>query len=100
MKNTWVLLLLATVLSACAGSGRSSSYDELYAQAQNEINVAKQMGFLWRDTERLLVDSRQAHERGDKKLALELAQEAIEQAALAQQQARHQSNPVVRYPQQ
>lgn len=99
MKSTWVLLLLAIVLTACAGSGRSSSYDDLYAQAQNEINVAKQMGFLWRDTERLLVDSRRAHEQGDKKLAIELAQEAIEQAVLAQQQARQQSNPVVRYPQ-
>ncbi len=100
MKGTWVLMLLATVLTACAGSGRSSSFQDLYAQAQSEINVAKQMGFLWRDTERLLIDSRQAHERGDKKLAMELAHEAIEQATLAQQQARKQSNPVVRYPQQ
>lgn len=99
MRNAAIVALLGAALAACAGSGGRSSYEQVYAQAQSEIGVAKQMGFLWRDTEQLLADSRQAYERGDKKAAVQLAREAVEQAVLAQQQARRQSNPAVRYPQ-
>ena len=93
---TCTLLLM---LSACASDGkRPASYDELYAQAQSATTLAKRMGFLWSDTERLLQESARASYRGDKKTAKRLTQEALEQAQLAQQQARQQAEPQVRYP--
>jgi ElaB/YqjD/DUF883 family membrane-anchored ribosome-binding protein len=57
-----------------------------------------QMGFLWSDTENLLLQSKQAQARGDKKRAKALAEQALKQAQLAQQQAREQANPEAVYP--
>lgn len=90
---------LVVMLGGCASGGKGpSSYDEMYGQAQSAIALAKRMGFLWRDTELLLQESARASERGDKKTAKRLAHEALEQAQLAQQQAREQADPKVQYP--
>lgn len=99
MNKIMLVAILALALGGCASADkRRSSYDELYARALNEINVAKQMGFLWRDTQKYLRLSREAHDRGDKKKAKALAEKALNEARLAQEQARQQSNPDVSYP--
>ena len=88
-----VFYFLCILLGGCASGGTGpSTYDELYAHGRSEIKTAKRMGFIWLDTERLLEQSGKAWERGDKKKAKQLAQEALEQAKLAQQQARAQTN--------
>lgn len=99
MKKPIIVAALAVTLGGCASAGKGpSSYDLLYSQAQDEIRVAMQMGFLWSDTENLLQQSKQAQARGDKKRAKALAEQALKQAQLAQQQAREQANPEVVYP--
>ena len=99
MKKPIIVAALAVTLGGCASAGKGpSSYDLLYSQAQDEIRVAMQMGFLWSDTENLLQQSKQAQARGDKKQAKALAEQALKQAQLAQQQAREQANPEVVYP--
>ncbi|MFQ5937953.1 MAG: hypothetical protein ACE5LB_16255 [Acidiferrobacterales bacterium] len=99
MKRIVLLCVVLIFIGGCASGGKGrSSYDELYAQARSETNVAKQMGFLWRDTEVYLIESRQAFERGDKKKATGLARKALEQAQAAQQQAREQANAGPYYP--
>ncbi len=99
MKKPIIVAALAVTLGGCASAGKGpSSYDLLYSQAQDEIRVAMQMGFLWSDTENLLRQSKQAQARGDKKRAKALAEQALKQAQLAQQQAREQANPEVVYP--
>lgn len=99
MKKPIIVAALAVTLGGCASAGKGpSSYDLLYSQVQDEIRVAMQMGFLWSDTENLLLQSKQAQARGDKKRAKALAEQALKQAQLAQQQAREQANPEVVYP--
>ncbi len=94
-----LMYALLFMLGGCASDGKGpASYDELYGQAQSATALAKRMGFLWSDTERLLQESARASYRGDKKTAKRLAQQALEQAQLAQQQARQQADPQVRYP--
>ena len=98
MRKVSILAMLAFLfLAGCATKG-PSAYDQLYSQASNEVNIAKQMGFLWRDTEKYLRESRLAQEQGDKRKAKELAQRALNEAKMAQQQAREQANPPVVYP--
>jgi biopolymer transport protein ExbB/TolQ len=97
MKHTLLIVFVALLLSACASQG-SASYPVLYAQARSEIKIAKEMGFLWRDTEVLLAASQDAYAKRDKKKAMQLVREAIAQARLAQEQAREQANPQVSYP--
>jgi hypothetical protein len=99
MKKPIIVAALAVTLGGCASAGKGpSSYDLLYSQAQDEIRVAMQMGFLWSDTENLLLQSKQAQARGEKKRAKALAEQALKQAQLAQQQAREQANPEAVYP--
>ncbi|MDX1488193.1 MAG: hypothetical protein R3268_08340 [Acidiferrobacterales bacterium] len=93
-----LFLALCAVLVGCASGAGPSTYDQLYAQAQSEVKTAKRMGFIWRDTELLLEQSGKAWEQGDKRRAKQLAQEALEQARLAQQQARDQANVAPVYP--
>jgi type II secretory pathway pseudopilin PulG len=56
------------------------------------------MGFLWRDTQAFLRQSKLAREAGKKTLAMGLVKEALDQARLAQQQARDQTDPDIFYP--
>jgi hypothetical protein len=99
MKRLSFVVMLALVITGCSWAGKKSgTFDNLYLQAENEIKLAKQMGFLWRDTPAYLRQSKLAHEAGKKKLAMELVKEALDQARLAQQQARQQSDPDILYP--
>ncbi len=99
MKRLSFMVILTLVIAGCSSAGkRSSTFDNLYAQAENEIKLAKQMGFLWRDTQAFLRQSKLAREAGKKTLAMELVKEALDQARLAQQQARDQTDPDIFYP--
>lgn len=117
MKKTLVLCALSLVLTVtgCAWwdgwSTKNEEYNQLIAQAQNEIKLADKTGFLWSNTEQYLKDSKEAKAAADKAMkdgdrttakkefdmAMKLAQQAMKQAQLAQQQARDNANPVAKY---
>lgn len=104
MKHATQILLVTTItaLAACAGPG-STPDDEFVrfaAQVENEIRLAERSGFLWRDTEKLLSDARQAQKAGRHDEAMKLADSALKQAQLAQQQARQNANAGPQYPRQ
>ena len=80
-----LLVVAATVITAGCATG--PSYDELAAQAKSEIKIAKSMDFLWRDTEKSLKAAEKANAEGDSVKAKKLAQKALDQAKMAQQQA-------------
>ena len=99
LRKTIVIAVLAMAVGGCGTAGKNkTSYEELFAQAQSEVRIAQQMGFLWRDTKKILAQSRHAHEQGDKDRAMRLAKEALRQAQLAQEQAKSQANPQIVYP--
>lgn len=99
MQKVILVAVLALAVGACVTAGKGkSSYEELYTRAQSEIRIAQQMGFLWRDTKKILARSKRAHELGDKDEAMKLATEALRQARLAQEQAKEQANPQIIYP--
>ncbi len=108
MKQTLMIGTLVVALAGCASVVRDDEYTQLVVQAENEIKLADKTGFLWRDTEKFLKDSKEAKEAADKaadratKLkefdkAMKLAQKALKQAQMAQQQARDNANPVVSF---
>jgi hypothetical protein len=117
MKKIFVLCALPLVLTmaGCASwgdwSAKNDEYLQLIAQAENEVKLADKTGFLWSNTEQYLKDSKEAKAAADKAMkdgdgttaknefdrAMKLAQQAMKQAQLAQQQARDNANPVAKY---
>lgn len=118
MKKIFVLGALSLVLSVtgCAWRGDSWStkndeYNQLVAQAKNEIKLADKTGFLWSNTEQYLKFSEKSKDAADKAMkdgdsatakkefneAMNLAQQALKDAQLAQQQARDNANPVAKF---
>jgi hypothetical protein len=111
MKNMLAVCTLAVALVGCASVVNDDQYNQLAAQAENEIKLADKTGFLWTGTEKLMKDSKQAKADADKALAagdkakaksefdkaLKLANKAMKEAQLAQQQARDNANPMISY---
>ncbi len=111
MKQTLMICTLVVALGGCAGVVRDDEYTQLVVQAENEIKLADKTGFLWRDTEKFLKDSKEAKAAADKAekdgdrataykefdKAMKLAQKAMKQAQMAQQQARDNANPVASF---
>ena len=111
MKNMLVVCALAIALVGCASVVNDDEYNKLASQAENEIKLADKTGFLWTGTEKLMKDSRVAKAAADKALkdgyktmakndfdkAMKLANKAMKEAQLAQQQARDNANPVISY---
>ncbi len=93
-----ILSMLAITLAGCAAGAKYKEYDQVVAQAEKEIKLAKKANFLWRDTKKILKKSKKARENGDIDKALKLAKKALKQAQLAQQQAKDQANPIVAFP--
>src|SRR3990172_2896062 len=85
-KSLFFAALAAVSLAGCAGGAQDKEYNDLAAQAENEIKLANKTGFLWRDTEKFLKESKEAKEAGD-------TEKAMKQAQLAQQQAKDNANP-------
>ena len=111
MKQTLMIGTLVVALAGCAGVVRDDEYTQLVVQAENEIKLAGKTGFLWRDTEKFLKDSKEAKAAADKAekdgdrataykefdKAMKLAQKAMKQAQMAQQQARDNADPVASF---
>jgi predicted lipoprotein len=92
MRTALIISVLAVALTACASAAQDEEYNQLVTRAENEIKLAGAAGFLWRDTEQFLKESKEAHAAGDRDLAFRLARQALKQAQLAQQQARDNAN--------
>ncbi len=98
MKKIILSAVLAGCMSGCGGTGaQEQDYNELVARAENEIKLAAKTGFLWLNTENLLRDSKAAQAAGDMDKAKTLAKHALDEAVLAQQQARANANPQADY---
>ena len=93
-----VLSMLAIALAGCATTAKYKEYDQVVAQANKEIKLAKKANYLWRHTKTYLKKSQKAKENGDIDKALKLAKKALKQAQLAQKQAKDQANPRMVYP--
>src|SRR5690348_12509346 len=95
-----VIAMTGIVLAACAGGPTTEDdvFNRLAVQTDSEIRRAENTGFLWRDTEQVLADARKASREGRHNDAMELAQKALRQAQLAQQQAKDSANAVPSYP--
>jgi hypothetical protein len=104
MKRILAVAAIVTALSACT-TGRPSSpasasddFARLAAEVEHEIRAAEKTGFLWRDTEQVLREARLAQSEGRYDEATQLANKAMRQARLAQQQARDNANARPVYP--
>ena len=115
MKKALVLCALTLALTAtgCSwwwwnDSASNDEYNQLVAQAENEIKLAGKTGFLWQNTEKFLKDSKDAkatadaaNDRATKRnefdKAMKLAKKALKEAQLAQEQAKSNANPVITY---
>ena len=100
MKKFLLTSALALLASACAGTPDepNDEFHRLTAQVEAEIRTTEKTGFLWRDTERLLHEARQAKQSGQVEEAMKLANQALRQAQLAQQQAQDNANAGPSYP--
>ncbi len=90
MKKLIACSAVAIFAGALAGCASGPSFSDVNAQAKQEMAVAKKMHFLWRDTGKILKKAEETHDT-------KLAQKALDQAKLAQAQAREQANPTVWY---
>ncbi len=115
MRAHLVLCTLVIVLTGCAGGSTSTASNEAYAalvtQTENEIKLASKTGFLWLNTENILKDAQAAKDNADKarqagdhamadsemSKATKLANKALKEAQLAQQQAKDNANPVASF---
>ena len=93
-----VLSMLAIAVAGCAAGAKYKEYDQVVAQANKEMKLAKKADFLWRDTKKILKKSQKAKDNGDIDKALKLAKKALKQAQLAQKQAMDQAKPIVAFP--
>jgi hypothetical protein len=93
------------MLNACAApdhppaaSTVNDEFSRLAAEVELEIRAAEKTGFLWRDTEQVLREARLAQSEGRYDDARTLANKALHQAKLAQQQARDNADAKPVYP--
>lgn len=90
--------LAVLVIPACATDGQVQEYAELAATAKQEIELADKAGFLWLHTEKFMEQAETAKNAGDLDKAVKLVKTAIQEAQLAQKQARDQANPKMSFP--
>lgn len=97
MKKIIISGAIAVFASSLIGCESGPSYDELVANAEKEMSVAKKMKYLWRDTGKIMKQAKKAKDDGDTAKAKQLVQKALDQAKLAQMQAKEQANPKPTY---
>jgi len=97
IKKVLLVSAIAAVLSACGPNYDNMSYAELVTNAKMEIANAAKMKYEWRDTGKILKKAEKEHKAGDEAKAKKLARQALDQALLAQKQAKEQANPKVAY---
>ena len=109
MKHSLLLGAISLAIVGCAGGYNQEEYNQLAAQAENEIKLAGKTGFLWKNTETSLKESKaamaaatsagdRATRRKEFDKAMKLAKQALQEAQLAQQQAKDNANPVIKLP--
>lgn len=101
MRNL-LIVIVVSLIGACATAPTTpgEEFSQLASRVEKEIREAEKTGFLWRDTEKLLHDAHQAQRDGQHSRAMELANQALAQAQLAQQQAHDNANAGPSYPKQ
>lgn len=92
MRQYIVSGILAVFAGSLIGCASGPSYEELVAEADKEIKVAKSMNYLWRDTGKLMKQAAKAKADGNNSEAKALVQKALDQAKIAQQQAKAEAN--------
>jgi hypothetical protein len=108
MKQTLVLCAITLALIGCASGIDQNEYNQLVTEAENEIKLASKTGFLWNNTEKFLTESKdamaaataasdKATRESEYNKAMKLAKKALQEAKLAQQQAKDNANPSVRF---
>ena len=97
IKKTLLVSAFAMALSACGPNYDAMNYDELVKHANKEISAAKSMSYLWRDTEKTMKKAAKAKKEGKEADAKKLARKALDQALMAQKQAKAESNPKISY---
>ncbi len=109
MKHTLILGAITLAFVGCASTINQKEYNELAAQAENEIKLANKTGFLWLHTEKSLKESKEAMDAALKSSdnatreaeynkAMKLAKKALSEAKLAQQQAKDNAKPDTKIP--
>ena len=93
MKKAVIISLLAIAVTGCAAMRADSEYNDLVTKTENEIKLAQQSGFLWNNTEKFLADAKEAKQAGDTTKAIKLAKQALDEAKLAQDQAKINASP-------
>ncbi len=108
MKRTLILCATTLALVGCASTINKEEYNQLAAQAENEIKLANKTGFLWNNTEKFLKESQEAMDasnaatdrvtrESEYNKAMKLAKKALQEAKLAQQQAKDNASPAARF---
>ena len=108
MKHPLILCAITLTLVGCASAIDTNEYNQLVAQAENEIKLANKTGFLWLNTEKFMKESKEAMDaataasdgatrENEYNKAMKLAKKALQEAKLAQQQAKDNANPVVSF---
>jgi hypothetical protein len=108
MKQTLIMCAITLALVGCASGINQNEYNQLATEAENEIKLASKTGFLWNSTEKFLKESKEAMDAAnaatDKATresefnkAMKLAKKALQEAKMAQQQAKDNANPSVRF---
>jgi hypothetical protein len=97
MKKTLLISAFVVALSACGPNYDAMSYDELVKNANKEIAAAKDMKYLWRDTEKEMKKAAKLKKEGKEADAKKAVRKALDQALLAQKQAKAEANPKVSY---
>jgi len=108
MKQTLILCAITLAIVGCASGIDKEEYNKLAAEADNEIKLASKTGFLWTNTEKFLTESKEAMgaataatdkatRESEYNKAMKLAKKALSEAKMAQQQAKDNANPSVRF---
>lgn len=93
MKKIVIVSLLALAVTGCAAMRAEREFNDLVSKAEAEIKLAQQSGFIWNNTEKFLQDAKDAKQAGDTDKATSLAKKALDEAKMAQDQAKINANP-------
>ncbi len=106
MLKRMVYMFALVLATGCAGMGKESvakqaptpeAVQAAIQEAEAAIKKTDSVGYLWRDTEKLLKAAKAAAKKGELEKALELAGKARRQAELAYQQYLSQKNAGPRF---
>ena len=94
MKKTifFALLCILSVSLVYADNNQSMESDQMIKKAQATNKIAIKLKNEWRDTRKLIKSAKKAHANKDYAKALELAEEALNQATMAVEQHNSQKD--------